>query len=421
MWLAARLAAAGYEVWSDVTKLIGGERFWRDVEAAIRGRCAKFIAVVSPAITKKRGFLKELSLADTVEGLGTLGDFIIPVRIASLPFADLPIELQGKNVIDAIGAWDQGLARLLKKLQGDNVPRRDDGAAAAVTQWAKDHFAFESRLRFENERVLSNWLSIPAPPPTLHVGRFTLTSDDVHALQEQFPCVQRHSRVLSFAPTMAFDLSGRYGLRAASEVATETFLAVGAGELFGLSYQDRANILTDLVHQAWILSARARGLACFHLANGRDCWYWSAARTDVSRVRFTDALGVSGQRALRGQSRALGAHWHLALEARPSIGRVNRFTLTPHVLFTTDGEALVGDSARMHRLRRRFCKNWWQGRWREVSRLLAPKLERVSRLIWSKVANISANIAESVWSEFCGEITPKLGGHSEQALSSGCR
>jgi hypothetical protein len=27
-WLSAELANVGYEVWSDVTKLIGGEIFW---------------------------------------------------------------------------------------------------------------------------------------------------------------------------------------------------------------------------------------------------------------------------------------------------------------------------------------------------------------------------------------------------------
>jgi hypothetical protein len=41
-----------------------------------------------------------------------------------------------------------------------------------------------------------------------------------------------------------------------------------------------------------------------------------------------------------------------------------------------------------------------------VSRVLASKLERASQLIGSKVANIPARVAESVWSTFCREITP---------------
>ena len=49
LWLCARLASAGYEVWSDVTKLIGGEVFWRDIEDAIRNHTAKFLSVLTPS------------------------------------------------------------------------------------------------------------------------------------------------------------------------------------------------------------------------------------------------------------------------------------------------------------------------------------------------------------------------------------
>ena len=35
-WLSLKLAALGYNVWSDVTKLLGGEDFWQEIEAIIR-------------------------------------------------------------------------------------------------------------------------------------------------------------------------------------------------------------------------------------------------------------------------------------------------------------------------------------------------------------------------------------------------
>jgi len=34
-WLATQLAIAGYEVWCDVTNLLGGEAFWKDIAEAI--------------------------------------------------------------------------------------------------------------------------------------------------------------------------------------------------------------------------------------------------------------------------------------------------------------------------------------------------------------------------------------------------
>jgi hypothetical protein len=75
-WLAARLALAGYEVWSDITKLIGGEVFWKDIEDAIRLHSVKVVSVLSVSAPNKRGFMKELSVADAIEGKGKLGDFI---------------------------------------------------------------------------------------------------------------------------------------------------------------------------------------------------------------------------------------------------------------------------------------------------------------------------------------------------------
>jgi hypothetical protein len=36
LWLGARLTAAGYTVWSDLLQLVGGERFWKDINEAIR-------------------------------------------------------------------------------------------------------------------------------------------------------------------------------------------------------------------------------------------------------------------------------------------------------------------------------------------------------------------------------------------------
>jgi hypothetical protein len=40
-WLALQLAKDGYGVGCDLTKLLGGENFWKDAEDAIRTRTIK--------------------------------------------------------------------------------------------------------------------------------------------------------------------------------------------------------------------------------------------------------------------------------------------------------------------------------------------------------------------------------------------
>jgi hypothetical protein len=37
-----------------------------------------------------------------------------------------------------------------------------------------------------------------------------------------------------------------------------------------------------------------------------------------------------------------------------------------HIAFTHDGKTLLGDKEKLHALRRRFCKNWWNDRWRDL-------------------------------------------------------
>jgi len=65
-WLALRLAADGYPVWCDLTKLLGGEPFWQEIEKAIRERTCKFLFPLSQHSNEKQGTLDELSLAATV-------------------------------------------------------------------------------------------------------------------------------------------------------------------------------------------------------------------------------------------------------------------------------------------------------------------------------------------------------------------
>ena len=62
-WLALQLAREGYAVWCDLTKLLGGEAFWDDIQTAIEHRSAKFLYVLSRNSNRKDGALAELTVA----------------------------------------------------------------------------------------------------------------------------------------------------------------------------------------------------------------------------------------------------------------------------------------------------------------------------------------------------------------------
>src|SRR5437867_4807640 len=93
-WLALQLGREGYQVWSDLTGLIGGEDFWREAERTIREHTVKFVYVLSRVSNEKPGPLKELHIAETVARQNQdLHDFIVPALIDDLPHAEIIIQL----------------------------------------------------------------------------------------------------------------------------------------------------------------------------------------------------------------------------------------------------------------------------------------------------------------------------------------
>jgi hypothetical protein len=89
-WLALQLANDGYGVWCDLTKLLGGETFWKDAEEAIRTRTVKFVYVLSRTSNVKDGPRNELQIAKNVARLDhSLHDFVIPVHIDDLPHSEI--------------------------------------------------------------------------------------------------------------------------------------------------------------------------------------------------------------------------------------------------------------------------------------------------------------------------------------------
>ena len=80
LWLALQLANEGYRVWCDLTKLLGGEMFWDDIEEAIKTLAVKVLHVLSRTSNPKDGPLKELHFAQGVAKTEKLKDFVIPLR-----------------------------------------------------------------------------------------------------------------------------------------------------------------------------------------------------------------------------------------------------------------------------------------------------------------------------------------------------
>lgn len=162
-WLALQLANEGYPVWCDLTRLLGGEDFWKDIQEAIRQKSVRFLFVLSRSSNEKTGTLQELACAKAVAAKLTseIRDFIIALKIDDLPYSDVDIEIQRLNHIPFISSWALGLQQLLKKLAEDGVPKDSRFNPEAVSTWwrAQAEFSAEQGVFTAPELEISNCLA----------------------------------------------------------------------------------------------------------------------------------------------------------------------------------------------------------------------------------------------------------------------
>jgi hypothetical protein len=84
------------------------------------------------------------------------------------------------------------------------------------------------------------------------------------------------------------------------------------------------------------------------------------------RVTYTNAKGRETYKQVVGLSKVLNAHWHLGMRAMVRLDDAPSVRLRPFVVFTRDGKEPLKDVDEMTKLRRRFCKSWFNHVWRPL-------------------------------------------------------
>ena len=411
-WLGSRLANAGYNVWADILSLVGGEMISPVIGDVIRKDAAIVIVALSRASYRKEGVLNEIAIATTVERkLGKPG-FILPVVLDDLPRSDFPDDLVRRLSIDFSRDWADGLIDVETALEDAQTPRSENGRDAAMAAWR----AFRVRgsaLPTNGPDTLC--FKLESLPRRIRFARF-LPSSDIDGAFKHFhtPAHRFHRLAISFADaqTLMAEAPG-VGLEDAYEVDLGAFLAghriEGVAQIFS---RDARNILIGLLNKAWERSVQDRGLLRREFVSG-DSWFVPLGLFEKDRATYTDDDGKTHWRQLAGRSETRDIHWHFGVSARATVAEPCYITLRSHVVFTEDGQTpLEGD--RTHRLRRSFCKNWWNARWRDMLRgfvaNIAEQADRVE-LRLSPDATVSMyttpmRFGASVWVDEDRTLTP---------------
>lgn len=391
LWLSTRLKLAGYQVWSDVTQLFGGEKFWNDIEEAIADYTCKFVIVITRTSLSKSGVQREVEYALEAEKSHLLSNFIIPIIIDDSSFSNQPYGFSDRNIIPFRNGWAEGFSRLVERFKRDEVPQ-DPENPINIGPFIGALTNPQTTLVEQADKAVTNWLEIKSYPEQLNFYRLTVKADQFRKRFSDFPYSWFEYNTLFTSFCNLDDMQD--GLNSWESPSAVPPLNIDAA-LKGVptnypSFESFEVVkkLNFIVADAWAKAMRRRGLHCYTMANGKETFFFPDEEKYSGQLKFPDINGEVRRRALIGYSGKNKVFWHFAVEAKANFGMQPKVTLMPHVVFTEDGRNPLSDKKKMHRLRRGFCKNWWNDRWRDM---LLCYLHQLSEGNESLELNVGAN------------------------------
>ena len=360
-------------MWCDLTRLLGGEDFWWDIEVALRDGTVKFLYVLSRESNQKPGPLQELSVALAVARQKGLKDFVIPLRIDDLPFQEINIQLNRLNAIDFSHSWAVGMGRLVEKLELDGVQQDPRFSPSSVADWWSTGGAPGRSVVRAPEVYWSNWFEIEALPEVVYlhsVPPFVKQSDFWGLL---FPVWKVGDLAVSFANADDVNkglVSGAH-IGDSYKVDVHSFLN-GLDGRISIKDQDARRALVGLLRQGWREFVHSLGMSVHRLSNGVPAFYLPDGLVERNRVGVPREGRRPSWRQLvgsRSRGRSVGGddlrrYWHFAVDVQVSMDPLLVYKLVPHILFSNDGKTILDDGY-VQRYRRREGSGWWNADWRD--------------------------------------------------------
>ncbi len=374
-WLATQLAIAGYEVWCDVTKLLGGEQFWNDITEAITDHAFRFLFASTIESNRKPGTERELNIALEAQKKYGLKDFIIPLKADQFPFQATLQSIRQLNFIRFDESRSAGLSQLLKLLEREGAPKSQTAGPACVSEWYRRSLEPQRQVVVSNETYFSNWFRLYLPKH-LRFHCFKGPENQLEAVASAFahPYRVHGPYLVAFSPVkdVREQLGAQWDATKSAETLTVAFSQNGDEDLKIDSFTAN-NIVNDLVRQAWEKEMSRQGLQSYALASGLLAFFFKNEHLQKNKAFFTafgsrrayrQLVGHKSKRTAEGVRRPDG-FWHYAISASPQLVPFARLVLRHHVVFTDDGKTPWQNSQRMHKARRGVCKNWWNREWRD--------------------------------------------------------
>lgn len=357
-WLARKLTTAGYRVWIDRFKILGGEHWPGDIDWAIKHRTYRMVALLSRSSLAKPNPVKERMMALAL-GRERNEEFLIPLNVDGLSPTELGWELSDLSYI-GFERWGDGYRQLLEKLESIGAPRPlgDAGAAAATAS-----YILGGVLRDVPETVYANCLVVTNLPDLVHH----------YALSRPLAEFER------------FELAGHWAFEPRGEMCALAFTDPPLGVVPDCAIVRSAitswrdvqridgapsyHIVSSLVKKSLIVKCVERGL--LRTADGHTV-YFPPGLLPKDRIQYRNYrgrrtwVGVLGERrAGKGRTR-----YQLALAFWVRSDLLDDLVVETKIrlhLVDPSGQALDAKTANARR--KKITKSWWNHHW--LSRQLA--------------------------------------------------
>lgn len=352
-WLARKLAAAGYAVWLDTLKMLGGESWPRTIEDALR-RSGRFLAVMSVHSLEKDLPLKERTAALGIGLQREVSDFVIPLRLDD---AEWDWTMRDLSSVPFLWGWATGWRQLLKKLDQIAFPR----ALTAGALLAEQSMGAENFVIPEPESLRLNAIGVEIAEKIVRVFSLPPMTDAARSdLKQKWACY--------FAGDKAIALADPPREMAKGIVATKArHLWSDSGAILGIPV---STIMPALVRSS--MWARLQHLGCHVHPKKPVVFYLPESFNDNGKLAFTDPDGkrrthkIRRYNTVRRGMEKEKVYFHFAFRCDLAKGLDAGFyiQLVPTLmLFDASGGPIVDD--RVNRLRRKITRGYYNAEWRD--------------------------------------------------------
>ena len=354
-WLAFKLTNEGYNVWYDKYKLLGGESYPRDIDAALKENTFRVIALLSKHSVKKANPIKERTLAMNLSKERN-EDFLIPIKVDDIKPTELDWMTSDLTYISFTESWADGLTKLLEKLKKITAPKSSEMAGKELVS----KIPFENELKYiknEDEKVYSNLIKFDSLPENLKKINFKAPLNKAMI-----------SKFLNTLPAWFIDKNVAISF---FEPSTQIKEESAVSDISTIAWRNKETIegmrTTDLIKILLFRTIESKFWAFGLKKTSDDQLYFPAGLLKSDNFAFNSYDGKKTRfrmtNIVNKKHPGNEYRWHLSPLLKILIYKNDYFLQLSVKVYLTDAIGMPLNAKAAISKRKRLCKSWWNKRW----------------------------------------------------------